>query len=93
MVKSTSEKIWDVVLKASVPLSLLLGSALITHEVRLSKIEATHFTREDSYKLRAALHKEIEERYPPKWLRQKVQHIEQVLDRIEHRIHELEKAR
>lgn len=88
-----SDRVWDFASKAAMPACVVLASVLITHEIRLSKIEATRFALSDAHRLRSEIESDIEKRYPPKWLRQKVQHIEQVLDRIEHRIHELEKAR
>lgn len=33
------ERLWELALKASVPLSVMLAGILVTHEIRLTKIE------------------------------------------------------
>lgn len=34
-----SERVWDIATKLAVPLSIILAGALVTHEVRIAKME------------------------------------------------------
>lgn len=40
--KAFADKVWDVATKILVPLSIVLGTAIINHETRISSIEQEH---------------------------------------------------
>lgn len=65
---NTSARVWDMLLKAMVPLSVVIGGALIGHEVRLSRIEDTRFTKENGLQLERSFRQWVEQRFPPEWL-------------------------
>lgn len=59
-----SDKVWDVLMKATVPVSIIVGGALIGHEVRIARIEETRFTDVEGYQLQAQVKDWIEQRFP-----------------------------
>jgi hypothetical protein len=52
---STTDRVWDWLCKASVPAILIIGTALITHEVRISRIEDSLFTKLDGAMMQAEI--------------------------------------
>ena len=79
-------RVWDILFKVSVPLVLLLGSVLVTHEVRLSSIESNRFTNRDAQELERRILAGV----PPAWLREDIREIKEGLDRLLVRLRALE---
>ena len=48
-------RLWDLAVKAMVPLCILLGGTIIGHEVRLGKIEDSRFTDHDGEIIKASI--------------------------------------
>jgi len=46
--RTPGQKLWDIFFRIAAPLSLLAAGALVTHEVRLSKVEAQQITDVDA---------------------------------------------
>lgn len=59
-----ADKVWDLAMKASVPILIILGTALIRQEIRISRIEETRFTDSDGLRLEQRLERWIEQRFP-----------------------------
>ena len=59
---SPTDRMWEVVLKVMVPLSIGIGSWLlataIAHESRISIVESTRFTNKDAAELERRIHVE-----------------------------------
>ena len=70
-----AERLWDVLVKLSVPGVIVCVSSLVLHEVRLSVIESNRFTDEDSF----ALETRILSNVPPPWLREDLNEIKVML--------------
>lgn len=84
-----SERIWDMATKAAVPLSLLIGGAMVAHEIRITKLEETRFTTIDAERMR----REIESSYPPPWLRAQILEMKASLAEINTRLRDLEREK
>lgn len=84
---ATANKVWDVLLKATVPISIIIGGALIGHEVRISRIEASRFTNADGLRLERDIRSWIDTRFPGKaefqGLREDVSEIREAVKRLE----------
>ena len=85
-----SERVWDLAMKATVPVAIILGAALIRHEVNLAQqaveirtINDSRFTDIDGLKMEKSLKQWIEQRFPPGWLRDDIQEIKGRLQKIE----------
>jgi hypothetical protein len=50
-----ADRAWDWLCKAAVPVLVVLGTAVITHEVRISRIEENRFTALDGARLEAGI--------------------------------------
>jgi hypothetical protein len=90
-------KVWEYALKTLVPVSVIMGSALVVHEVRLSVIESNRFTTKDA----AVLKEQIYTSFPQDWLQSQIaeikvelnygfQRVEARFDKVEERLRSLE---
>lgn len=86
---SQSSRIWNVVEKVAISLVFLIGSVIISHEIRIARLEETRFTAVDGETLR----KEITAAMPPAWLREQIKDMQTVLRSIEERLRALENHR
>ena len=84
-------KIWEIALKALVPISILIGSVLIAHEVRISKIESNRFTDKDAAVHEAAMKEYVLQYSTPSWLRDDITEIKDTLKAVQSRLRELER--
>lgn len=81
--RTISARVWDYLMKLSIPMVLLTGGTVIAHEVSLSKIESNRFTAADGHALERHM-EAASQRYvaesearltkaisamPPEWLR------------------------
>ena len=64
MAPASKSPLWEILLRATVPLALLSGGALVAHEIRLSTIEETRFTDRDGSTLTTEIIEWVEDRYP-----------------------------
>lgn len=48
MTKDQSDRLWDVVTKLSVAVTIALAGMILGHEMRLTKIEANRYTQKDA---------------------------------------------
>lgn len=85
--------LWDVFLKATVPLTVLIGSVIISHEIRISKVEEYRFDRTDAAQLREDIKSWVDANQPPSWLRDSVREIKDDLKKISERLSLLESKR
>lgn len=79
-------KVWDVLIKATVPVSIVIGSALIAHEVRIAKLEDSRFTTADAYQLEHRVVRALEAKFPQPWLLDDLREIKDRLKSIEARL-------
>jgi hypothetical protein len=77
------DRVWDMLTKATVPITMIVATALISHEVRLSRIEENRFTDLDGAHLHQKLLEDFGKTYPPKWLLEDVKEIKDKLRDIE----------
>ena len=63
---SLKDKVWEVLMKATIPISIIVGGVLIGHEVRISRIEETRFTDSDGLRQEQRLGRWMEDRFPDK---------------------------
>lgn len=85
---STSDRVWDIVLKALVPVSILLAGSLVSHEVRLAKIEESRFTERDA----SLMERRIIESIPPPWLKAQIEEIKALLRENTSRLRAVEQS-
>jgi len=83
------DRFWDFATKATVPLAMVIGGALVTHEVRLTKIESNRFTQEAARELE----RRIEAQIVPGWLKENINDMKDTLKAIEARLQQIEKAK
>lgn len=83
-------KVWEILMKATVPLSVIIGSALVTHEVRIAKLEESRFTGSDGVKLERDIRAYVQDSFPPNWLREDIQEIKASMKSIEGRLRKIE---
>ena len=89
--RSASDKVWDLLTRAAVPLSVIVAGAMIAHEVRISVIESNRFTNHDGDKLDQEIKYWIENRYPPEWLREEMNELKRSQREMLRRITEIER--
>ena len=81
--KSSADKIWDIVLRTSIPVMLAaIGSSLIwglSIDKRFSVMESNQFTKFDGANLR----RDILEQVPPDWLKTSLADIKAKLIKLE----------
>lgn len=90
MDKDTKKGVWDILIKAAVPISVMTAGAIITHEVRISRIESNQFTGKMGSDLRNDMKEWVTSQFPPPWLKESMIEIKQSLRDIEARIRSLE---
>jgi hypothetical protein len=78
-----SARLWDIALKAVIPVVIALTGWVVAMEVRVSVIESSRFTPRDGQVLRDDLVKQMALLYPPAWLRESIARIEARLGRLE----------
>jgi hypothetical protein len=83
--KSNTLKIWDLALRTMIPVVMTVAAVVITHEVRISNIEANRFTDRDGYEMQ----ERIMEKLPPKWLREDLISITQTQKEIKSELQRL----
>ena len=79
-------KLWDYLFRASIPIVLALGAAVIAHEVRIAKIESNRFTAGDWNRERLDMQRWVEDRYPPQWLKDQLTRLEIKVDRLAEKV-------
>jgi len=57
-------RIWDWVIKASIPIVIAAVGMILQHEIRIAHIETTRFSEKDG----ASLERRVMEALPPRWL-------------------------
>lgn len=90
--RSLSDRIWDIATKLSVPAVLAAGAAIIAHEIRISRLEATRFSRSDGLVLERDVREWMDERFPPYWLRASLVEIKADLKTIDERLRSVEQS-
>lgn len=93
------ERIWDVLMKGAVPISIALAGAVIKHEVELGKIQETRFTQAQGLEMKADVMEQVRREFPPDWLREQMNRIEGKVDlnatkleKLDDRIDDLERG-
>lgn len=81
-VSTQREKLWDLAMKAAVPLSIILGGAIIAHEVKIGR----HEERLEDVEQRV-------EHFDSRWLRESVDEIKGTLRTMDTRLRELERVK
>lgn len=84
--KKASDRVWDLAGRVAVVIVLGVGSWMIGHEVRLSKIESNRFTDAAAIQLE----RRILQQLPPSWLREDITEIKAMLKDYGVRMRELE---
>ena len=79
-------KAWDLMLKALIPVVVFLCGVLLSHEMRITKIESNRFTLKDGQVLEDKIRKD----YPPQWLREQIAEMKVTLIKIEDRLRKAE---
>jgi hypothetical protein len=91
MTKEQNEKIWDLVLRAMVPLSITAGGWLVSSSVNNSTniklLEETKISYEEARQMETR----IIESMPPPWLKEDIQEIKTILKDMGTRINSLER--
>ena len=80
-------RLWDLILRLTVPMVVALAASVIYHEVRLSVIESNRFTAEDA----TGMERRIRETLPPEWLREDLAEIKGLLREMDTRLDALER--
>lgn len=79
-------KVWDVLLKISIPVVLASGGMVVGLHVRVSTIEGNRFTNRDAQEME----RRIMAMFPPSWLVQDIRDIKTSLGKIDDRLRVLE---
>ena len=66
-----SDRVWDVLSKLMVAVTIAMGGAVITHEIRLGSIESRQFTLQDANEME----RRLLEHLPPSWLREDIKEL------------------
>lgn len=82
--RKTSERVWEILTRAAIPVVLAGAAALIAHEVRISTMESNRFTTRDAQQLEARMTSR------PDWLREDLAEIKEMVRGLEARLRALE---
>lgn len=77
-------------MKATVPISVILGSALVSHEIRIRTLEEHRFTRADAKDLQSGIQEWVATSQPPEWLKENIREIKDSMKEIASRLRALE---
>lgn len=80
------DRVWDFLLKITVPIVLAAGAMVIKHEVELSSIRASRFTLQDAHQLELRMANLT----VPAWLQNQLKEIKDILIRQDDRLRALE---
>lgn len=81
------DRLWDFMLKLSIPVVLAVGTMVIKHEMDLSTIQASRFSARDAHELEMRLSNPA----IPSWLREQLRDIKDLLQVQDARLREVEK--
>lgn len=87
--KSTAARWWDAAMKFAVPLVIGAGSMAVGHEIRLTRIESTRFTKDDGA---ALLEKVRQENQVPAWLKDSLAEIKTGIRDLDARTRNIERV-
>ncbi len=84
------DRAWDIMLKVTVPVTTLIAGTIVAHEIRLTRIESTSFTKKDGFALERDLKEWVDVRIQPAWRPEDLTEIKGVLRSISDRLHSVE---